>query len=243
MKYLTETIKILIIMALVVVGVGVVQASWTGPTATAPANNTSAPINVSTVTQEKGGIFGSKGFYSLGTGWFSTTTRAAPWPPANLTLGINGAVGATQYCDDNGANCKTMTELGGSPTGAVMAFDLESCPSGWTAYTAANGRNIIGTGTSGTVGAVTHVRGNATTGVGGEEKHVQTEAELATHQHVIPSTYASYYGRYFIKASTTGANMYLMDGNYYSNATNMTGSGTAMPVMDPYIALLYCKKS
>lgn len=236
MKYLTETIKILIIMALVVVGVGVVQAAWSPPTAPPPADNTPAPINVSTVTQEKGGIFGSKGFYSLGTGWFSTTTRAAPWPPANLTLGINGAVGATQYCDDNGANCKTMTELGGSPTGAVMAFDLASCPSGWTAYTAANGRNIIGTGTSGTVGAVTHVRGNATTGVGGEEKHVQTIAEMAYHNH--------YAGNLDNNLGYKIGNGYIFSGASSPTwGTSYTGGSNAMPVMDPYIALLYCKKS
>jgi len=240
MKYLIETIKILIIMALVVVGVGFVQA-WTGPTATPPANNTPAPINVGVIKQEKDGIFGSHGFFSLGTGWFSTTTRAAPWPPANLTLGINGAVGATQYCDDNGANCKTMTELGGSPTGAVMAFDLASCPTGWTAYTAANGRNIIGTGTAtGASGATAHTKGQT----GGEEKHVQTEAELATHQHAISSGLISIYGTTDIKASNTNPNMTsLVKGAALVGATNQTGSGTAMPVMDPYIALLYCKKS
>jgi len=224
-------------MALVVVGVGFVQA-WTGPTATPPANNTPAPINVGVIKQEKDGIFGSKGFYSLGTGWFSTTTRAS-WPPLNLTLGINGAVGATQYCDDNGANCKTMTELGGSPTGAVMAFDLASCPTGWTAYTAANGRNIIGTGTSGTVGAVSHVRGNATTGVGGEEKHVQTIAEMAYHNH-----FAGNLDQTLGYKGGTNTNSYIFSG--YSAptwGTSYTGGSTAMPVMDPYIALLYCKKS
>lgn len=121
MKYLTETIKILVILALVVVGVGMVQA-WTGPTATPPNGNTPAPINVSDITQEKTGIFGSHGFFSLGTGWFSTSTRAS-WPPVNLTLGINGAVGAKQYCDDNGLNCKTITELGGGTnTGGSSTF-------------------------------------------------------------------------------------------------------------------------
>ena len=237
MKYLTETIKILVIMALVVVGVGVVQASWTGPTATAPANNTSAPINVSTLTQEKGGIFGSHGFYSLGTGWFSATTRAAPWPPANLTLGINGAVGATQYCDDNGANCKTMTELGGSPTGAVMAFDLASCPSGWTAYTAADGRNIIGAGTAtGASGATAHTKGQT----GGEEKHVLTVSELASHSHGL-------YGEGMGSKGNNGTVARYGDGFGLMGpgdiSTAVAGSNVAHNVMDPYIALLYCKKS
>jgi len=240
MKYLTETIKILIIMALVVVGVGVVQAAWSPPTAPPPADNTPAPINVGMIKQEKDGIFGSKGFYSLGTGWFSTSTRAS-WPPANLTLGINGAVGATQYCDDNGANCKTMTELGGGstgsvPAGAVMAFNLGSCPSGWTDYSAAAGRNIVGYGSG--IGLTPRTTVGQT---GGEEKHAQTEAELAYHRHTIPSTYAAAYGRYTMKV--TGGTTYFMDGNAYSGATDYTGSGTAMPVMDPYVVLRYCQKS
>lgn len=237
MKYLTETIKILVIMALVVVGVGVVQASWTGPTATPPNNNTPAPINVSTLTQEKGGIFGSHGFYSLGTGWFSATTRAAPWPPANLTLGINGAVGATQYCDDNGANCKTMTELGGSPTGAVMAFDLASCPAGWTAYTAANGRNIIGTGTAtGASGATAHTKGQT----GGEEKHVLTVPELASHSHGLLGEGIGSNGNNGTVARYGEGSNYMGPGDI---STADAGSGVAHNVMDPYIALLYCKKS
>lgn len=239
MKYLTETIKILVILAIVVVGVGIVQA-WTGPTATPPNGNTPAPINVSAVTQEKTGIFGSHGFFSLGTGWFSTSTRAS-WPPANLTLGINGAVGATQYCDDNGANCKTVTELGGGstggmPAGAVMAFDLASCPAGWSAYTAANGRNIIGTGTSGTAGAVNHVRGDATTGVGGEEKHTQLISEMPNHDHSLNW-----------RNLTAGGASYTFpvvekDLNN-PTVTGTKGGGSPFNVMDPYIALLYCKKS
>jgi hypothetical protein len=240
MKYLTESIKILVILALVVVGVGIVQA-WTGPTATPPNGNTSAPINVSDITQEKAGIFGSNGFYSLGTGWFSTSTRVS-WPPTNLTLGINGAVGAKQYCDDNGANCKTMTELGGGstggvPTGAVMAFNLTSCPSGWTAYSAAAGRNIVGYGSG------TGLTARTTLGqTGGEEKHVQTVAEMAAHSHSVSVNGINGVNSTDGSAGRNETNAEVGSSVLYGG-TSITGGGTAMPVMDPFVVLLYCQKS
>ena len=240
MKYLIETIKILIIMALVVVGVGVVQAAWSSPKATPPADNTPAPINVGVIKQEKDGIFGSKGFYSLGTGWFSTTTRAS-WPPANLTLGINGAVGATQYCDDNGANCKTMTELGGGstgsvPAGAVMAFNLGSCPSGWTDYSAAAGRNIVGYGSG------TGLTPRTTIGqTGGEEKHTMTTTELATHSHALSPNPGAVYSRYRVQFNS--GTSYFADGAPGGTSIGNTGGSSPFNVMDPYVVLRYCQKS
>ena len=38
------------------------------------------------------------------------------------------------------------TVQSGIPTGAVMSFNLASCPSGWTEYSAAAGRTVIGRG-------------------------------------------------------------------------------------------------
>lgn len=39
-----------------------------------------------------------------------------------------------------------MQSAGGTPSGAVMAFNLASCPTGWSEYTAGQGRAIIGAG-------------------------------------------------------------------------------------------------
>jgi hypothetical protein len=40
-----------------------------------------------------------------------------------------------------------------APAGAVMFFDLASCPSGWSEYTAGRGRYIVGNPSAGTLGA------------------------------------------------------------------------------------------
>ncbi len=70
-------------------------------------------------------------------------------PSPNAELDVAGDIFAEQICDETGANCKDISSGwsggGGSvPTGAVMAFDLTSCPSGWSEYTALRGRFVRG---------------------------------------------------------------------------------------------------
>lgn len=98
-----------------------IVAAWTGPTAIPPSGNTPAPINVSSTQQNKAG--------KLGIG----TTALIP---SNLTLGVGGRVGATEYCNADGSICTSATSLGGG------SGDI-------TAVTAGTG--LIGGGTSGSV--------------------------------------------------------------------------------------------
>jgi len=51
----------------------------------------------------------------------------------------------TKICDGN--NWQTI----GPPSGAVMFFNLSSCPSGWTEYTALRGRYVVGLPSGGTL--------------------------------------------------------------------------------------------
>ena len=47
-----------------------------------------------------------------------------------------------EYCDISGNNCwdpTTGSLSGGLPAGAVMAFNLTSCPSGWVAADCSGG--------------------------------------------------------------------------------------------------------
>lgn len=65
-------------------------------------------------------------------------------PTAQLEL--SGTVSATtvrasQFCNAAGV-CVDPASL--VPTGAVMAFDLASCPAGWSEYTASRGRFLRG---------------------------------------------------------------------------------------------------
>ncbi|MCZ8323112.1 MAG: hypothetical protein O9296_16260 [Novosphingobium sp.] len=56
-------------------------------------------------------------------------------------LEVAGNVKANQFCNAAGI-CVDPSSL--VPTGAVMAFDLTACPSGWSEYTAARGRFLRG---------------------------------------------------------------------------------------------------
>jgi hypothetical protein len=111
MKKIKTAIQI-IILALILAGSATFAQTYTPPSAPPPGGNVAAPVNVGSVMQDKNGILGTRGFWSLGTGWFSTSTRSA-WPPSQLTFGVNGSVGAVQYCNDYGNNCFTADQVGG----------------------------------------------------------------------------------------------------------------------------------
>lgn len=80
-----------------------------------------------------------------------------------------------QFCD--GSKWVAMNGGGGggtAPSGAIMAFDLEECPSGWSIYTAAQGRFLRGIDPSGTL----DIDGVRAVG------NVQT-SQIQDHQHTM----------------------------------------------------------
>ncbi len=111
MKYFFQTFKTLSILLILIGGVSFTYAApWTAPSAGFPNNNVDAPINAGGVEQAKTGKLVVNGFGSTGTGFFSTSTFVLP---SILTLGVNGKIGATEYCDITGANCSTPPFSGG----------------------------------------------------------------------------------------------------------------------------------
>jgi hypothetical protein len=71
-------------------------------------------------------------------------------PVAKLTATKEGAlvydsgVNQLKYCDGTNWNPILTSNAATVPTGAVMAFDATTCPSGWSEYTAARGRFLRG---------------------------------------------------------------------------------------------------
>lgn len=70
-------------------------------------------------------------------------------PGANGTNGTNGADGAPGAPGQPGTNGVDAV----APAGAVMFFDLASCPAGWSSFDAARGRYLVGLTAGGTAGA------------------------------------------------------------------------------------------
>jgi len=134
-----------------------------------------------------------------------------------------------------------------TPAGAVMAFDLAACPVGWADYDQAAGRTIIGVNPDGINGLDERALGDTP----GEESHAMTVSEMPSHDHTI-----------FIHQVATGANQGLwthdwspevagagaatqplLGGGFQNFMTALpAGSGQSFNVMQPSLALLYCKK-
>ena len=123
-------------------------------------------------------------------------------------------------CRSDGTGCP-----GFIPSGAVMAFDLASCPPGWTEYTSARDRTIIGSGSSYSRGAT-----------GGETSHTLSVAEMPSHSHSVSALYPGGDGNDY---GIFGSNGYWLVGVESSNQ----GGSAPHNNMQPYIALLYCKKN
>ncbi|MCV9964540.1 hypothetical protein OIU34_21860 [Pararhizobium sp. BT-229] len=122
------------------------------------------------------------------------------------------------------------------PKGAVMAFNLEQCPNGWSPFSAVSGRVIVGSGKAGTLSE--RKLGDQ----GGEEKHTLSIEEMPSHNH--------FNGVYQYLMSINGQ---ITVGSIDSNppwepnlgsAAQMSaaGGGQAHNVMQPFHVLTYCER-
>lgn len=135
-------------------------------------------------------------------------------------------------CRTDGTGCPSLSSI---PAGAVMAFDLSACPTGWTELVSARGRTIVGLNPG---DASFDTRGET----GGEKTHTLTVAEMPSHRHTITIIKGAYHtGR----PDYPG---YLGHGNYNANVAetftgNNDGGNQPHNNLQPYIAFIYCKKN
>lgn len=188
-------------------------------------------------------------YYLSGSGNFGIQTSTP-----TVELEVVGTIKATSFSGDGSG----LTGLGGGvPSGAVMAFDLASCPSGWTAYASGVDRFIVGSGS-------TYSLNNT----GGSATHTLTAAEMPSHTHSVdpPSTSTNTTGNHNhtfplntgvdgganrptqfnvenpINSPTSSAGNHSHTVNIAAFNSASAGSGNAHENRPPYIALLYCKK-
>ena len=151
----------------------------------------------------------------------------------------------------------------GIPAGAVMAFDLDSCPSGWSEMPSLTGRTIVGTGTYSNsdpnekIGTTTYSRGN----IGGLAYYVMSIGQMPKHNHPIrygsvlddgDSDYAANgYRTSAVEFDWINSGAGPLGGYFGANGdtkgpfanTKYAGGNAPTDNRQPYYALKYCRKN
>jgi hypothetical protein len=119
-----------------------------------------------------------------------------------------------------------------TPKGAVVAFNLETCPAGWTEFIPAQGRMIVGVGNSEDLSP----RGLGDQG--GTETHTLTVSEMPPHNHgYVRETEFGTQRRPSVSGQAGRTFVGVTD-----DRTGSSGAGAPHNNMPPYYALLFCER-
>lgn len=151
------------------------------------------------------------------------------------TLDVNGKVRSlgteATDADEVLATKGYVDSNGGVPTGAVMAFNATVCPTGWSEFTDARGRVVVGLDPS---NASFDFLGEQ----GGEEAHPLSIEEMPEHFHTytfrrsVSQSYSSY---------SWHENDWILENQ--TRDTSSVGGNLPHNNLQPYIALIYCVKN
>jgi hypothetical protein len=116
MKNITQSIIKYTIWAIIFTATSYAYAAWSEPTVPPPGGNPDTPINAGTGSQTKTGFLWTQGIGSNAGGYFATTIGVGVSSTTDpVTLGLTGVfggkVGATEYCDNTGAECISVPEI------------------------------------------------------------------------------------------------------------------------------------
>lgn len=156
----------------------------------------------------------------------------------DLTVGgqitiSGGSPGANKVLTSDASGIGSWQVATGVPAGAVMFFNLSSCPSGWTELTSARGRYIVGLNASGTLA-----------GTAGTSLTDLEDRPVGQHTHTITVTNGS--GVMHNNVSTNQRlNPSSNPGSYYMSdiTASASNAGSVAGTNAPYIQLLVCQKS
>ena len=216
---------------------GTTAASGTGATGTAATSNVIPYVQYIVCEAASGAGASGNGWNDLGsTVVLSTTADSVGIGTTSVTskLTVAGTVESTtggfKFPD---ATTQTSAAVAATP-GQIAAFET-SCPSGWTEYTAARGRVIVGMPLSGTSGGTV---GTALTNLQ-NPTHTHTYTDVIAHTHDIyydcsnPGSYHTLSNALRCEGVTSGAAL---------STGIATGTTAATSATMPYIQLLWCKK-
>jgi hypothetical protein len=126
---------------------------------------------------------------------------AHAWGPGDYP-DCSGATDALRYNRTSGAfECGQISAQGGSiPSGLIAAFNA-ACPSGWTEFTAARGRVVVGVPSGGTLAGTV---GTALTDLQ-DKTHAHTYTEVVNHTHTVTVTDPGHTHLQRSQTATTGS--------------------------------------
>lgn len=162
---------------------------------------------------------------------FAETIRKDPLKKGDKFKDVNIVLNErAQYIENLEKRIEAMENLVSVPKGAVLAFNLATCPIGWEEIDDVKGRTIVGAG----LGSGLTRRGLGA--MGGSETIQLSINELPQHNH--PEAIHSCSGH--------GGKWGYYRAHIYENcaevSTKEIGESEPFSMMQPYIALLYCQK-
>ncbi len=155
------------------------------------------------------------------------------WPAnAGAKLDVNGQIkvqggtlGAGNVLTDvDGSGVASWQPVGGIPSGAVMSFNLPSCPAGWTEFTPSRGRYVVGLPSGGTLA-----------GIKGTQLTDLEDRTVGAHHHDIVQ----------VGGGTAHGACPTIETSVYVECPGRTDTSTTGSVAGtnaPYIQLLMCQK-
>lgn len=155
---------------------------------------------------------------------------------ARNTCESSGLLYSPGHSDADADGCiPPGTGATGVPTGAVLAFNLAICPDGWSTFSSANGRFIVGTGTLGS-------DSYSLSQTGGSARHTLSASEMPSHDHGVELIGKA--AEYDWAAYGSPGGVLAANGDGSGPFLDILPAGGSQPHENrpPYVALLFCQK-
>jgi len=108
------------VILIAALSVNYIQADWSAPPNDPPTGNVDAPVNIGTTDQVKDAGLTVNALAVFGAQYIQDSLSiGSETVSSDLLLDVEGKIGATQYCDQDGNNCGSM---GGGAGGST--YDL-----------------------------------------------------------------------------------------------------------------------
>jgi hypothetical protein len=126
-----------------------------------------------------------------------------------------------------------------APAGAVMFFDLPSCPAGWSEFAQARGRYVVGVTAGGTL------RGTSGTALSDQEaRPVGEHGHSGTFNHVHSLNVVTGTGGIFgVQFGTGGSSAFVQTADPVPSTFFTDTAGSVPGTNAPYVQLRACRKS